>query len=342
MDPGRPEFVEGTTAVRTVAENRPVGFELGDPVVATDPDGDSLVYTLGGADAGSFEIDPSSGQISTRTVLDYESRSVYRVTVSVSDGNRISGQQRADRDDSIAVTIRVTDHNESGAVALSALTPRVGVPLEAAAADPDGDISSIAWQWERSVDSQTWTPVVGATGAVYTPVQADAGHHLRAAASYTDRHGSARAVSAAAPAVTDGVATGFDDVADQGTHLPAITALAEQGIFVDTECADGGFCPRQPIHRWTMAVWLIRILDDPAPVIGLARFLDTDAGQWWLRYVEALANADITLGCRTDPPAYCPDQPVTRAQMASFLHRATALPRTPDTGTNPPPTNEQP
>jgi hypothetical protein len=39
--------------------------------------------------------------------------------------------------------------------------------------------------------------------------------------------------------------------------------------------------------------------------------------------IERLAAAGITVGC--NPPhntRFCPDQPVTRQQMAAFLHRA--------------------
>ena len=35
----------------------------------------------------------------------------------------------------------------------------------------------------------------------------------------------------------------------------------------------------------------------------------------------------ITTGCSTDPPLYCPQDPVTRAQMATFLDRAFDLDR---------------
>lgn len=40
------------------------------------------------------------------------------------------------------------------------------------------------------------------------------------------------------------------------------------------------------------------------------------------RAAEALRTAGVTAGCSTSPLRYCPDQPVTRAQMASFFVRA--------------------
>jgi hypothetical protein len=37
--------------------------------------------------------------------------------------------------------------------------------------------------------------------------------------------------------------------------------------------------------------------------------------------VDFLADSQITSGCQVTPPLYCPDLPVTRAQMALFLQR---------------------
>ena len=55
--------------------------DIGDPVTATDPDGETPTYSLGGADAASFDIDASSGQLQTKADLDYEMKSTYTVTV---------------------------------------------------------------------------------------------------------------------------------------------------------------------------------------------------------------------------------------------------------------------
>ena len=58
---------------RSVAENTAAGQNVGDPVTATDADtGDTLGYTLGGADAASFDIVAASGQIRTKTGVTYD------------------------------------------------------------------------------------------------------------------------------------------------------------------------------------------------------------------------------------------------------------------------------
>ena len=98
-----PVFTEGTTATRAVAENTASGVNIGNPVSATDADNDTLTYTLGGTDAALFSIVGSSGQLQTHASLDYETKSTYTVTITVSDGSLT---------DTITVTISVTDINE--------------------------------------------------------------------------------------------------------------------------------------------------------------------------------------------------------------------------------------
>ena len=100
-----PEFTEGTSTTRSVAENTASSRNIGTAIAATDANsGDTLRYTLGGTDMASFAIVSTSGQLQTRAALDFETKSSYAVTVSVSDGNGGS--------DSIGVTITVTDVNE--------------------------------------------------------------------------------------------------------------------------------------------------------------------------------------------------------------------------------------
>ena len=112
-----PAFAEGTSTTRSVAENTAADTNIGSAVAATDPDDDTLTYTVGGADAASFSIVSTSGQLQTNAALDYETKTSYSVTVSVSDGNGGS--------DSIPVTISVTDVNEAPSFANSTATRSV-------------------------------------------------------------------------------------------------------------------------------------------------------------------------------------------------------------------------
>ena len=73
-----------------------------------------------------------------------------------------------------------------------------------------------------------------------------------------------------------------------------------------------------------MASFLARALDlqaAPQP----AGFADVDPSGVHAANIEALFAAQVTAGCTEQPLQYCPSNPVTRAQMASFLARALDL-----------------
>ena len=82
-----PTFPSDMTT-RMIAENSPAGTNVGAPVTATDPNGDTLTYTLSGADMSDFRIDSATGQITVGpdTTLDYETQAMYVLAVTASDG----------------------------------------------------------------------------------------------------------------------------------------------------------------------------------------------------------------------------------------------------------------
>ena len=126
----------------------------------------------------------------------------------------------------------------------------------------------------------------------------------------------------------------FDD--DGGVHEPSVNFLAAAGVFEGTECGDRLICPEDPLLRWVMAVWVTRALGRAPETLDVAtRFADVAPDVWWVSYVERLADLGVTEGCRTDPLRYCPDSPVTRAQMATFLVRALNLKSDEETTTFP-------
>ena len=108
------EYTDGETSIaRSVAENTPAGQPVGDPVSATDDDGDTLTYSLDDQDGANFDID-SNGQIETKVALDFEEAQSYSVTVSVTDSKDDVGsaEDPAQEDATIEVTINVTEVNE--------------------------------------------------------------------------------------------------------------------------------------------------------------------------------------------------------------------------------------
>ena len=145
----------------------------------------------------------------------------------------------------------------------------------------------------------------------------------------------ATAVLGAVPDFADAQSAGAGAFSDDdgSVHEPALNALAARGVLAGIECVEGLICPSEPLKRWEMAVWLVRVLDGAEP--GAAdnpSFSDVDYDAWWAPFVERLFETGITVGCRRDPLQYCPDSSVTRAEMATFLKRAFDLEPAPSTG----------
>ena len=114
----------------------------------------------------------------------------------------------------------------------------------------------------------------------------------------------------------------FTDTSQDAYYSDAVDALASRGVFDGTECAEGMLCPGEPIDRKTMAVWTVRALDgeDPAQIPN-SRFSDVTATSFHGPFIERMAELGVTDGCG-DGTAFCPDETVTRDQMAVFLTRA--------------------
>ena len=96
--------------------------------------------------------------------------------------------------------------------------------------------------------------------------------------------------------------------------------LASAGVTTGCNAAGTAFCPDDPVTRAQMATFLIRALDDGP---STTNFFDDDDASVHEQNINGLANAEITFGC--GDRVFCPDEPVTRAQMASFLVRALDL-----------------
>ena len=84
-------------------------------------------------------------------------------------------------------------------------------------------------------------------------------------------------------ATAPGVALVADTSEDAGSHQPAVDVLGALDVFDGTGCENSdGLCPNQPLKRWEMAVWLVRLLDveEPSP-LEESRFADVEADEWW-------------------------------------------------------------
>jgi hypothetical protein len=123
----------------------------------------------------------------------------------------------------------------------------------------------------------------------------------------------------------------FDDVPCPPTpefpYSNFIEDLATRNIT--TGCQIGPpalYCPDQNVTRAQMAPFLLKTLEGGAytPPACTGVFDDVPCPPTpefpFSNFIEDLATRGITIGCQVGPPAlYCPDNPVTRQEMAAFL-----------------------
>ena len=151
-----PEFKDQPSSLK-IAENSDAGTAVGgdENIQATDPNGDTLTYSLTG-DAALFKITSEDvddtdgdeeGQITVKTAdtLDYEDKNTYMVTVTATDPN---GEMA-----SMDVTIMVTDMDEAPKIIVGGLVVTgagdtnyaengMGMVATYSAAGPDADMAS--------------------------------------------------------------------------------------------------------------------------------------------------------------------------------------------------------
>ena len=109
---------------------------------------------------------------------------------------------------------------------------------------------------------------------------------------------------------------------DGSVHEADVEALAVAGITHG--CGIGRYCPTAPVTRGQMAAFIDRAV--PLGAASRDWFVDDDDSVFE-RSIDRLREAGITSGC--NPPAgdrFCPDQPITRGQLAVFLTEALRLP----------------
>ena len=132
-----------------------------------------------------------------------------------------------------------------------------------------------------------------------------------------------------------GPAGQFTDISGS-VHENDINALAASGITRGCNPpANDQYCPRDVVTRGQMAAFMARGLD--LDNVSDPDFFGDDDSNIFELQINAIARVGITRGC--NPPEnteYCPDSPVRRDEMATFLSRVAAIVTTGTTSTTTP------
>ena len=117
----------------------------------------------------------------------------------------------------------------------------------------------------------------------------------------------------------------FLDVPDDNQFQSFIYGAAGAGVMIGgpPNCPGGVFyfCPAGIVTRADMAGYLCRGVhgaSTPPPVYQNI-FLDVTFNQYNSFYIQGVYDDGIAAGCSSSPALYCPDIPVTRAQMSALI-----------------------
>jgi len=127
--------------------------------------------------------------------------------------------------------------------------------------------------------------------------------------------------SSYAPPAATGI---FSDVPTSSPFAPWIEQLFHDGVT--SGCGGTKYCPGASVTRAQMSVFLTKSRHPVActyPATG-AVFSDVPTSYWAGGFVEQLWREGVTGGCGAG--LFCPENPVTREQMAAFLVRGFRLP----------------
>jgi hypothetical protein len=117
----------------------------------------------------------------------------------------------------------------------------------------------------------------------------------------------------------------FGDVLPGHWAYDFIYRLFRAGVTTGCSADPLLYCPDDSVTRAQMAIFLERGMRGSAftPPAGSGTvFADVPLSYWAVNWIEKLFADGITAGCLSSPLSYCPEDPVTRSQMAVFLLRA--------------------
>ena len=186
-----PTFDPNTSAESEYAENDTIVIVT---YRATDAEGHTITWTITGADAGFFTIDPDSGDLTFNTPPDFESAHdpIYEVTVTGTDDGTPPMSVIGD------IRVIVQNSEEAGSISAITGTAQVGQTLTAGTiTDPDSPnpsspVTVTAHLWQNT-DGSDITGI--ANTPTYTPTATEVGKTIEVIVTYNDGHGAGKTVT---------------------------------------------------------------------------------------------------------------------------------------------------
>ena len=214
---------------------------------ATDDEGNTITWSVGGTDANLFTID-AAGELGFNTPPNFEvptdagGNHVYDLTVTATDNGTPNEEHTLD------VVVTVINVEETGIIGPISGTAQVGVALTAGTVtDPDAvtptnlagtvAVADITYQWQ-SVDGATTTGI--GTDMTYMPGVGDEGKTIQVIATYTDGFDSGNTVTSNPTAAVQAAAP---TAALALPNVPLLRFTVNTAISLTLPEATGGTAP---------------------------------------------------------------------------------------------------
>jgi uncharacterized repeat protein (TIGR01451 family) len=266
--------------------------------------------------SNAFQNTPQNPSSSAVLIRVTDLPSVPQLTVGVSHiGNFTQGQSGA------AYTITV--QNTGGGASTGIVTVTDALPAGLTAATMGG----VGWSCVVSSATCTRLDSLSAVSA-YPAITLTLNVALGTASPVVNQvnvTGSGSAAASATDSTT--ILAPFADVSPTDAFLPAINLLREYSITsgCDNSPLQPKYCPTDNITRGQMAVFVVRSITggDNFSYTQAPYFTDVPSSHPFFQWIQKLRDLGVTSSCGSTPAGqlYCPNDPVTRGQMAVFIIR---------------------
>ncbi len=142
---------------------------------------------------------------------------------------------------------------------------------------------------------------------------------IPAAVLTADQAGTLNVAGQSISVLQDFTAQVFNDVPPSAYYFDAVNILSTKGVTAG--CGNNDFCPGETLTRADMAIFIVRAIFgsdnfsyNPTPI-----FNDVGVNDFGFAWIQELSQLGITGGCGNND--FCPNDVVTRDQMAVFLVR---------------------
>ena len=263
--------------------------------------------------ADAYQKTPQTPSSAGALIALTDPASAPQLTAAVSHiGNFTQGQTGA----VYTITIGMTGAASTGTVSVADTLPASMTAVS---------ISGTGWTCLLASTTCTRSDSLAA-GSTYPLITVAVNVGLTATSPVVNQVGATGGGAAAANA-TDSttILAPFPDVTATDPFLPAINLLREYGITTGCGGTPTQYCPTQNVTRGQMAVFVVRSVmgNDNFTYTTTPYFADVPANHPFFSWIQKLRDLGVTSSCGSNAlgPIYCPDDAVTRGQMAVFIIR---------------------